>query len=351
MKKRARLIAFYLPQFYPIPENDNWWEPGFTEWTNVARAKPLFNGHVQPKLPADLGYYDLRVSEIREKQARFACEHGIEGFCYWHYWFGGGKRILERVFKEVLESGKPDFPFCLAWANQSWTGHWHGRKKDVLVSQNYFGIEDYTDHFHEILPAFHDKRYITVDQKPLFLIYNPYDIPDPMEFTNYWKELASKNGLNGIYFLAIDNTHKNIETYGMNGSTWHEPSLHKHLPKKLYQIISRKLGYKQNPKRIAYSEYVRYSLNKNLASNQYPTIIPNWDNTPRSQHNGLVYENSTPELFSNLLQKAIGLVENREIDKKLIFIKSWNEWAEGNYLEPDTRYGKAYLKVIKELID
>lgn len=200
----ARVIAFYLPQFHPVPENDEWWGKGFTEWTNVGKARSLFPGHYQPKVPADLGYYDLRVSETRKAQADMAREYGIEGFCYWHYWFGNGKRLLERPFNEVLASGEPDFPFCLAWANESWRGYYHGIKaKETLIDQLYPGEEDYIAHFNAVLPAFKDKRYITVDGKPLFMIYHPFD--NQMEintFIKLWRELAVQNGLEGIFFVG-----------------------------------------------------------------------------------------------------------------------------------------------------
>ena len=200
---KARVIAFYLPQFHPIPENDRWWMKGFTEWTNVGKARPLFPGHYQPKVPADLGYYDLRVPETRKAQADMAKEYGIEGFCYWHYWFGNGKRLLERPFNEVLSSDEPDFPFCLAWANESWRGFYHGIKsKDTLINQLYPGEQDYIAHFHEVLPAFKDHRYITVDGKPLFMVYHPLDHPEMKEFIELWRTLAVQNGLKGVYFIG-----------------------------------------------------------------------------------------------------------------------------------------------------
>ncbi len=346
---KLSLIAFYLPQYHPIPENDKWWGKGFTEWTNVTKAKPLYKGHVQPKLPADLGYYDLRLPEVRQAQADLAQKYGLSAFCYWHYWFGNGKRMLDRPFNEVLKSSKPDFPFCLSWANQTWTGHWHGQGKEVLIEQKYGGIKDYESHFYEVLPSFSDKRYVKVEGKPLFLVYNPWDIPDPKEFTDCWRNLARKNGLVGIYFLAMDH-HGNIDKYGMDASTWHEPVSYQYFPERYYKRWARKIGIRENPKRIEYADFVKYTLNKKLAEYQYPIVVPNWDNTPRSQHNGLVFENSNPELFRKHLSKAIKLVEDRKSEQKLIFIKSWNEWAEGNYLEPDQQYGDAYLQVIKELM-
>jgi lipopolysaccharide biosynthesis protein len=197
-----RPIAFYLPQFHPIPENDEWWGKGFSEWTNVTKAKPLFEGHKQPHFPADMGYYDLRVPEVREQQAQLARDAGIEGFCYWHYYFGNGKRLLERPFNEVLKSGKPDFPFCLAWANESWSGIWHGASDRILINQEYLGLKDYEAHFYDLLPAFLDKRYIRVEDKPLFLIYNPTDLPDMQEFCDIFKNLAVKNNLKGIHLVA-----------------------------------------------------------------------------------------------------------------------------------------------------
>ena len=178
---KARVLAYYLPQFHPVPENDKFWGPGFTEWTNVAKAKPLFRGHYQPRIPADLGFYDLRLPEVREQQAQLAREAGIEGFCYWHYWFGNGRQLLQRPFNEVLASGKPDFPFCLAWANHDWsTKSWQRGKGKVdssvmIEKQLYPGDEDYIHHFNYVLPAFRDHRYITVDGKPLFLIFDTYN--------------------------------------------------------------------------------------------------------------------------------------------------------------------------------
>jgi lipopolysaccharide biosynthesis protein len=179
----SRLIAFYLPQFHPIPENDEWWNKGFTEWTNVAKAKPLFVNHYQPRLPADLGFYDLRVPETRLAQAEMAEHYGIEGFCYWHYWFAG-KRLLEKPFNEILRLKEPDFPFCLAWANQSWSGIWHGCPDKILIRQTYPGIDDYRDHFYALLDAFGDARYLTIDNKPIFLVYQPHALPDSRQFTD-----------------------------------------------------------------------------------------------------------------------------------------------------------------------
>ena len=204
---KARVIALYLPQFHPIPENNRWWGPGFTEWTNVAKAKPLFKGHVQPKIPADLGFYDLRLPEVRQQQADLAHEAGIEGFCYYHYWFGG-KQLLERPFNEVLASGKPDFPFCLCWANHSWSNKTWNRKSNMqsnsmLIEQTYPGYDDDYNHFMNVLPAFRDKRYITIDGKPVFFLYNPWEHTRVKEWIVTWRKLAQENGLPGLHFVSM----------------------------------------------------------------------------------------------------------------------------------------------------
>lgn len=202
---KARVIAYYLPQFHPIPENDKVWGPGFTEWTNVAKARPVFHSHYQPKIPADLGFYDLRLEETRIQQAQLAKEAGIEGFCYWHYWMGNGKQLLQRPFEEVLSSGKPDFPFCLAWANHDWkTNTWKNKGGNKMIcEQLYPGDEDYINHFNHLLPAFKDHRYITIDGKPLFLIFDPYHFAEVTHFIELWRKLAKDNGLKGIYFVAM----------------------------------------------------------------------------------------------------------------------------------------------------
>ena len=202
----TRVLAFYLPQFYPTLENDEWWEPGFTEWTNVAKAKPLFKGHYQPRIPRDLSFYDLRVPLVREKQAELAREAGIEGFCYWHYWFGNGKRLLSEVFREVVDTGKPDFPFCLCWANHSWyQKSWDSSKPNkLLIEQTYPGREDYIAHFNEMLPAFKDKRYMrTSEGKLIFGIFSLYSVPDLEEFLSVWNDLAKENHLAGFEFFAL----------------------------------------------------------------------------------------------------------------------------------------------------
>jgi hypothetical protein len=356
-KNTVRLIAFYLPQYHPIQENDEWWGKGFTEWTNVTKAKPLFKGHYQPHLPADLGFYDLRVPEIREAQAEMAKQCGIEGFCYYHYWFGNGKRLLERPFNEVIQSGKPTFPFCLCWANDSWTGIWHGAPNRTLIEQEYPGKEDYVAHFYTVLEAFHDPRYMTVNGKNIFMIYYPRAFADVLYFTEIWRKLAEKEGLRGIHFIAHA-TQDDPEKYGCDACidnapfvsmAWtYSPFFDKVLSKIKKTFLKRNI----KPTLRSYDAFVEYLRNKTLSATEYPLVVPNWDNTPRSGSNGWVLYNSTPVLFKQMLQNALNMVLNEpSADNRIVFIKAWNEWAEGNYLEPDRKFGHQYLQVIKECLE
>jgi hypothetical protein len=361
-----RAIAFYLPQFYPIPENDIWWEPGFTEWTNVTRATPLFRGHYQPNLPADLGFYDLRVPEVREAQAELARTHGLEGFCYWHYWFGNGRRILERVFSEVLETGKPDFPFCLGWANDSWSGVWHGAPDRILIEQQYPGTSDYEAHFKSVLPAFRDPRYIRVDGKPLFLIYKPWMIPNLSEFSTLWKKLAAESGLPGLHLVGIARNGDPLRD-GFDASVSSAPDVQidrmpRGLMRRIGDRVSRQIFRKQSldilcrdlfgiPRNRKYRDVADSCLTEPIPNYEYPVVVPNWDNTPRSGTNGIVLKDTSPEVFAALLRRACGLVKHRDPQRRIVFIKSWNEWAEGNYLEPDLRFGSRFLLSMKEVLE
>lgn len=352
------ILAFYLPQYHPIPENDEWWGEGFTEWTNTAKAKPLFKGHHQPNLPGELGFYDLRVPEVRDAQAKLARDHGITGFCYWHYWFGNGKRLLERPFNEVLSSGQPDFPFCLAWANQSWTGIWHGLKDKLLIEQKYPGKEDYINHFNALLPAFQDRRYVRINNKPVFIVYSPQLIPNNNEFITTWNTLAKNSGLDGIYFIGIHfDKNWNHKKCGYDDKTIHQPSHYVEIFEKLFinhlnGMIQRNLLKGLQPLVYDYHKLVRHYDFSFLNPNDIiPTIIPNWDNTPRSGKKGWVFHESTPEAFGEHFDNALQFVLKRPASKpKILFIKSWNEWAEGNYLEPDQRYGLRYLEEIRKVL-
>lgn len=355
--KNPRLIAFYLPQFYPTLENDEWWGKGFTEWTNVGRAKPLFKGHYQPRVPADLGYYDLRIPEVRVQQSELASEAGIEGFCYWHYWFAG-QRLLDKVFSEVVESGSPDYPFCLCWANHSWYQKtWDPNKPDkLLIEQTYPGVDDYVAHFNAMLPAFKDKRYMKVNGKLIFGVYAPLDIPNFNEFKNIWNLLAQKNGLQGFYFFGF--TFKKdqlqvIESKGYDSTVYNgvmSPNLQLKGLKYLYHGIKRKLL--KMPRLISYDNYVKNMIkNYHPSISCHPSIDPCFDHSPRSAHRGVIIKDSTPEKWGTLCKKIFASCAFREHEENLIFIKAWNEWGEGNYMEPDLKYGKEYIHITKQVLE
>lgn len=356
---KAKVIAFYLPQYHPIPENDNWWGKGFTEWTNVGKAKPLFRGHYQPRIPADLGYYDLRVPETRKAQADMAREYGIEGFCYWHYWFGNGKRLIERPFNEVLNSKEPNFPFCLAWANETWKGFSHGLKnRDILIEQKYPGVEDYKLHFNEVLKAFKDSRYIQVDGKPLFVIYKPLDNKEINVFINVWRKLAIENGLKGIYFIGQSaNSKFSIEDIlktgvdGVNTVRLDNYQLNYRSFANKIAIHARKY-LRGVPQSYSYKTVSKYFFETEIDKREdiFPTLITGWDHSPRSHKEALVLTDYTPDSFERTVKEVVNIVKDKSPENRIIFVKSWNEWAEGNYLEPDMRWGKKFLEVLKKYI-
>jgi hypothetical protein len=384
MNKKARVIAFYLPQFHPIPENDAWWGKGFTEWTNVKKAKPLFKGHYQPRVPADLGYYDLRIPEVREAQAELAREAGISAFCYWHYWFGNGKQLLETILQDVVRLKKPDFPFCLGWANQSWTNKTWERsekfvKEGVLVEQTY-SEEDYIKHFYALLPAFKDKRYIRVDNKPLFVIFKPRDISNPYYLIAKWNELSRQNGFEGVHFVGIGQNfelrseingkeqwnmfkfgnakwlYNNILNFGFDavnsrGNNRAQIKSDNFSRYYFYKFFAKKTNL-QLLKKYKYSDVIKnYYVKEDAWENVYPTIIPGWDRSPRSGKEAIIWYGNTPELFKKHVEEALDIVKNKKQEHKIIFLQSWNEWGEGNYIEPDTIFGKRYLECLKETLN
>ncbi len=376
---RARVIAYYLPQYHPVPENDKFWGKGFTEWTNVAKAKPLFRGHYQPQIPADLGFYDLRLSEVREAQADLAREAGIEGFCYWHYWFGNGKKVLDMPFNEVLKSGRPDFPFCLGWANHSWTTKtWEKGKsftsETMIFEQLYPGDEDYTAHFYDVLPAFRDHRYITVEGKPLFVIFDPDAFKDATHFMELWNELAKKNGLKGVYFVGrcdalpemslksirkIDQLTKpryeNMLKRGYDGINsvtlkYAEFKATGVLHKAVHSFMRKYFGGWVLDK-YKYGDIMKHFITpEDYMDRIYPQLIPRRDRSPRSGRKAMIYYNSTPELFEIAAENAVKCVEKRDMDHRLIFLNAWNEWGEGAYMEPDIRYGKKYIETLRKVL-
>lgn len=352
--EKPKTIAFYLPQYYPIPENDLWWGKGFTEWTNVGKAKPLYFGHYQPHVPADLGYYDLRVEETRIEQAELAKKYGLDGFCYWHYWFGKGKKLLEKPLDAILATGKPDFPICLGWANHSWEAKRWGTKKlknKILIEQNYCGIDDCIAHYKDVSHAFKDQRYIKIDGKPVFLIWDPIGLPTDFNYLKIWQELAIADGFNGVFFLGFTYSKdkiKKIQSLGYDYVVFDAlfEARDGGIKALLFiRKIIRELFY--IPLIISYKTYAKITLDAVLEEKTLPCILPNFDHTPRSGKGGFVLK-STPKDFERLLKKVVSLIESDNNDVPLLFIKSWNEWGEGNHLEPDLKYGHSYLEAMQK---
>lgn len=359
MNNKIKVIAFYLPQFHPIPENDEWWGNGFTEWTNVGKARPIFKNHYQPRIPADLGYYNLKMAEAREAQASMAKEGGIYGFCYWHYWFGNGRRLLEYPINEVLKTLKPDYPFCFGWANESWIAKVWGIEKDkkdlTLIEQLYPGIDDMDNHFFEVLKALKDKRYITVEERPLFYIYKPFQHPKMKEFINRWNELAKKNGFpKGIFFISrLDNNedYKALKEMGFDAVVAERLfDIEKNAPFFLKKFRGLKKRILKVPRVYSYKSVIKHLLDPNfdIQEDVFPSILPNWDHSPRSGKKAFIVHNSTPSLFRDLVKNTIKLISRKKESRQIVFLKSWNEWGEGNYMEPDLRFGKQYLVALKQ---
>lgn len=362
MNKRARVLAMYLPQYHPIPENDAVWGKGFTEWTNVAQAKPLYRGHYQPKIPADLGFYDLRLPEVREAQAELAKSAGIEGFMYWHYWFGNGRMLLQRPFEEVLSSGKPDFPFCLGWANHSWmTKTWKKgssfQKNPMIMEQLYPGKEDHIAHFYYCLPAFKDNRYVKVDGKPIFTIWAPVDMPDVTEFIENWRNLATQNGLSGIHFVGLrygklsveDILNMGFDAVNNRDMLRAECKVDHFRQLTAIRYKMRKIGF---PVRYNYRKLSDVLFTEEDKKDEvYPTIISGYDRTPRAGRDTVIYDNYNPQTFKHHIELALKTIEGKKDEHKIIYLQSWNEWGEGNYVEPDLKYGHAFLDAIKECIE
>lgn len=354
---KVRILALYLPQFHPTPENDEWWGKGFTEWTNVAQARPLFRGHKQPHIPADLGFYDLRLAETREAQAALAKKYGVEGFCYWHYWFGEGKRLLERPFEEVLNSKKPDFPFCLSWANHSWQRklwNYDGKGDKMLMEQKYPGDQDIIDHFEYVLRAFKDERYIRVDNKPVFGVYAPLAHPNITSFISKWRELALSNGLEGVYFIGHGSIKDREKILAVGFDAFNDTStleVLKHISPLKLLLMKVRARLLKHPIVIKYTSAMKY-WKKDIykEENTIPTITPNWDHTPRSHNKGVVLQGSTPALFKKHIKSVFKTIRNKPADKQIVFLKSWNEWGEGNYIEPDIEYGTQYLEALKDVL-
>ncbi len=352
---KIKAIAINLPQYHPTVENDEWWGKGFTEWTNVSKAKPLFKGHYQPHLPTDLGFYDLRLEEARIAQAELAKEYGIYGFCYYHYWFNG-KRLLERPVNDILSSGKPEFPFMLCWANETWSRRWLGEEKEILIKQEY-SDEDDKNHIEWLCKnAFSDKRYITIHNRPAFVIYRPQDLPDYKNTIKIFKETAIKLGCNEPYIIASNSHTATFD--GFDHVMNFEPQLGRGLLKDAFNdnrsagkffrnlslgVLSAKL------KVYDYKKVKKIMASRKFTYKYLPSVFVGWDNTARRGLNGIIIKNQDPQIFKKSLEDAKKLVSDYEDDEKIVFINAWNEWAEGNHLEPCKKHGRDFLKMIKDV--
>jgi hypothetical protein len=343
------VLAFYLPQFHQVPDNDAWHGSGFTEWTVVARAEPLFPGHHQPHLPGELGFYDLRVPETRERQANLARRHGISGFLYYHYWFRG-RRMLERPFDEVLRSGGPDFPFALCWANESWYRRWQGSSDEMLVEQDY-DAEDDLAHIRWLIEAFKDPRYITVHGRPLLTIYRPDLLPEPKVTFDLWREECANAGVREPWLVMFetgryggDPAHLGFDASGEfvphGMAEMVEPV--DHLPGDdashyVYSYDEVATAYQQRPP----SEWTRY-----------PCVASGWDNTPRRRRGeAVILHGSNPDSYGRWLDEAVRGESRTNGGDGIVFVNAWNEWAEGAHLEPDTRQGRAFLEKTREVVE
>ena len=344
----VKLIAFYLPQFHPIAENDGWWGEGFTEWTNVGKAKPLFDNHYQPHVPADLGFYDLRLEDTREAQAELARQHGIHAFCYYHYWFGG-RRLLERPFEEVLRSGKPEFPFCLCWANEPWSRRWNGRSEDLLQPQVY-SAEDDLAHIRFLLPALADPRAVRIENKPVFLIYQGRDLPEPARTVETWRREAARAGLPDLYLMSVEtgwDSGWDATEVGFDAKVLFQPQFTMLFNSGASVAVPAKeklrvFDYDKAWPVLANPEPVKYR--------RYETVFPGWDNSPRTGENAVIVMNNSPAAYQAWLAGAIARAQSNPPDQRLVFINAWNEWGEGCHLEPDLQNGGAYLEATKNAL-
>jgi len=363
-----RTIAFYLPQFHPIPENNRWWGEGFTEWRNVAKARPRFSGHHQPQIPERLGFYDLRLAEAREAQAKLAQAHGVHGFCYYHFWFNG-KMLLEKPLNDVLTSGEPDFPFCVCWANENWTRRWDGGENQILMGQDYDEY-DAGAHMDWLIEAFNDARYIKVSGKPLFLVYNASAIPNLAERISEWRERAAEAGFPGLYVCATLSVRNTLSAPELTAAGFDSvidflprPDVRgkrttgnflKYLLPRVFNKVVRKLGWDQRLplapvlNRFSYRNLARNALQRWAKRDDLlPCVIPSWDNCARKRVDADVYQNDEPKRYGKWLRAALALVQLRPQEEQLVFINAWNEWAEGCHLEPDTKHGLAFLEETK----
>jgi len=340
----VRAIAMYLPQFHRIPENDAWWGEGFTEWTNVRRARPMFAGHQQPHVPhPDVGSYDLADESVLERQAGMARHHGIHGFCFYHYWFDG-RRILEKPVQRLLASGRPDFPFCLCWANENWTRTWDGLDREVLLEQRH-SVDGDERFLRDLLPALRDPRYITVEGRPLLIVYRPGLLADPVASVDRWRRLAEREGLPGLHLAAVHSFDRaDPRSSGFDAAIQFPPLQIPAANLRDTGLPGMARGFRGGV--LDYREAIGHSLAQRTPDYPlYRGVMPGWDNTARRMERATAWVNSSPELYGRWLRGAVEQMQREQPpERQLVFINAWNEWAEGAHLEPDERHGYAFLE-------
>lgn len=354
----VRFIAFYLPQFYPTAENDEWWGPGHTEWNFVANARPLFPDHMQPRLPADLGFYDLRVPETRQAQAELAAINGIYGFCYYHYWHNG-RRLLSRPFETVLRSGEPDFPFCLSWANHSWAKPCGSYSK--ILSYQTYSPEDHLRHIRWLCEVFSDPRYIRVAGRPLFLVHWAHHIPDVAQVLDLWRSEASRLGVGDLYLCRVEFTSKDRGDPILAGFDaaveWQPDGANLPLPnlsaiggsRRKRREVARFLA-SLNASVFSYSDLISKAVAKPRPQHKrYPCLTPAWDNSPRRRLEPTIFIDSKPELYARWINLVLSDFEPFSAEENLIFVNAWNEWGESATLEPCQVWGHGFLDVHRKL--
>lgn len=362
--KSVKGIALHLPQFHSIPENDEWWGEGFTEWTSVKKAKSRFRGHYQPHIPSNNNYYDLSDISVLEQQATLARKYGVYGFCFYHYWFNG-KLLLETPLHQMLETGKPDFPFCLSWANENWTRRWDGAEHEVLMRQDYCNQDD-LEHIRYLIPFFNDKRYIKIDNKPVFLVYRSELHPGIKETTKLWRDEAVKAGFKGLFLIRMENFARNIDPFdhGFDAGlefapdiTMTGPKSHKKNPvkyalnKALHAVGIKKDAIFEN-RIFDYSTLMHNMINRDVPDYTYlRSVCPSWDNSSRRKIDAVIYVGASPEKFGKWLEAVRDYsLEKLPADQRFIFINAWNEWGEGCHLEPDEKFHYSYLEQVKRVL-